>query len=93
MNNNGTPCIQCNYYRRLMSRVPFFHNQISHFSIGEICVGEKVSHFTIFVIDVIKQVPLDVIIVIVSVAIDCCTVVIGDIPQLVGLEPKQISIK
>ena len=72
-----------------MSLIPFFSNQISHFSEGVVSVREEVSHLTIFVVDVVEQVPLDIVILVVSVAVDGGAEVVGDVSQLVGLEPDQ----
>ena len=72
-----------------MSVVPFLDNQVSHFSEGEVSVGEEVSHLTVLVVDIVKQVPLDLVILVVSVAVDGGAEVIGDVSQLVGLEPDR----
>ena len=63
------------------------HNEGPHLPVGEVRVGEEVSHLAVAVVDIVEQVPLDVVILVVSVAVDGGAVVIGHVPQLVGLEP------
>ena len=64
-----------------------------HLPEREVSVGKEVSHLTIGVIDVVKQVPLDRVVLVISVAVDGGAEVIRHIPQLVGLVPEcQCSI-
>ena len=66
-------------------------NLLPHFTKGEVRVGAEVAIQTIFVIDKVKLIPLDVIRV--SVAVNDGAVIRGDVPELVCLEPEHISVQ
>ena len=76
----------------LSSVLIFIHHQSSHLTEGEVSVGEEVSHLSIGVIDIVEQVPLDVVVLVVSVAVDGGAVVAGHVPQLVSLKPYKYSL-
>ena len=59
-----------------------------HLPEGEVCVGEEVTNLTISVIHIVKQVPLDGVVLVVSVAVDGGAEVIRDVSQLMGLVPE-----
>ena len=49
-----------------LSRVPLVHHPPPHLGEGEVSVGEEVAHLAILVIHVVKEVPLDGVLVKVS---------------------------
>ena len=71
-----------------VSRRPLVKDNPPHLPKREVSVGEEVPHLTVSVIDVIKQVPLDRVVLVVSVAVDGGAEVIRHISQLVGLVPE-----
>ena len=66
---------------------PLVKDNTPHLPEGEVSVWEEVPHLTVSIIDVIKHVPLNRVVHVVSVAVDCGAEVIRDIPQLVDLVP------
>ena len=62
-----------------------------HLPEREVSVWEEVPHLTIGVVDVVKQVPLDRVVLVVSVAVDGGAEVIRHVPQLMGLVPESDS--
>ena len=63
-----------------VSRRPLVKDNPPHLPKREVSVGEEVPHLTVSVIDVIKQVPLDRVVLVVSVAVDGGAEVIRNIP-------------
>ena len=64
-----------------------------HLPEREVSVGKEVSHLTIGVIDVVKQVPLDRVVLVISVAVEGGAEVLRHVPQLVGLVPENQYFK
>ena len=69
----------------LVSSSPFVEDNPPHLPEREVSVWEEVPHLTIGVVDVVKQVPLDRVVLVISVAVDGGAEVIRHVPQLVGL--------
>ena len=63
-----------------------------HLPEGEVCVGKEVFHLTICIIDIVKKVPLDGVVLVVSIAIDGGAEVIRHVPQQVGLVPEMLKV-
>ena len=63
-----------------------------HLSEGEVCVGEEVFHLTICIINIVKKIPLDGVVLVVSVAVDGGAEVIRHVPQQVGLVPEMLKV-
>ena len=78
----------CLFYPGLISVCPLIKDNLSHLSEREVCVGKEVSHLSIGVVDIIKQIPLNGIVLVIPVAVDGGAVVAGHVPQLMGLIPE-----
>ena len=77
----------CLFYSGLMSVCPLIKDNLSHLSKREVCVRKEVAHLSIGVVDIIKQIPLNWIILVIPVAVDGGAVVAGHVSQLMGLIP------
>ena len=67
--------------------IPFIKNHLPHLTESKICVWEEIPNLTIRVVGKVKQVPLNLIILIIAVAVQGGAEVIGDVPQLMCLVP------